>query len=353
MALARRVATVWPLCLAMCFLTPSSRASRLVRQQGLRTATRQGQEEASMASAEHIDLVVERHCEDLSWLSELSEEVRPRLRLFIYNKPGKDCGPLDKAMVPADLHVEIEELENIARDGHDQLHHVAKHYDDLAPHTAFVQAGYHWTMRSNKQLKLDGWENQQDALNELIPKLTDDQKFIPLTAHSKEWGPMLYRDMEDDTDTENNLPETHVSKFKTGWSDMYNRGREMYAMLFGGTPCEAEGQNFTAGMQYIVHRDNLRQRSQKFWSSMRDKIVTCDPHFGYSLERLTTAIYNGTADAVDPDEWRPVSFCKTNLDWSSFTTPLDRMKTAEFWRKEWGCEPLSQRLLDMHSRGEI
>lgn len=294
-----------------------------------------------------VDVVIVHHCEDLKWLQKIRPERRLHLRLFLYDKPGKSCDATDKSTLPADLTVIQEVLPNIAKDGHGQLHHVVKHYDDLARHTFFLQAGYHWTMRADPHRKLKGWSSQADCVNDVIPKLSDDIKFRPLTAYSEETGPRLHVDKEDDTDPPD-YERTHVEKFSTGWSDMYMRGREMYAMMFGGTPCAAKGQTFAAGMQYVVHRDNLRQRPLDFWNKMLSQIMKCDPHYGYAMERMTSAIFDGPTKTLDPHTWKTLSFCRQGaekLDMHTFSTPLKRFETAEVWRKEWGCEPLSQRLL--------
>jgi len=258
--------------------------------------------------------------------------------------------------LPADITVTQEILPNVARDGHGQIYHVAKHYDDLARHTMFLQAGYHTTMQSEPERNLIGWESQSGAINDITANLTDDIKFLPVTAYDKVFGPRFHVDKEDDTDDQD-FPNEHMDKFDTGWTDMYMRAKEMYAMMFGGTPCDAKGQVFTAGMQYVVHRDNLRRRPLTFWKKMLSQIVECDEHYGYAMERVTGAIFDGPATIVDPLTWKTLSYCRKGdadtVDWGRFTTPLQRFDSADIWRKEWGCEPLSQRLLDQQKRQKL
>lgn len=297
-----------------------------------------------------IDLVVERHCEKLDWLNDLSDDLRPYMKVFIYDKPGKSCAPTSADEFPTDLHVSVRELKNVARDGHDQLQHIIEHYDDLGTHVAFVQAGYHWTLGGRGRSR--GWKSQAAALNELIPKLTsENRRFQPLVMYTEK-GPVQWLDKEDDTDPDE-FAQNNVHKFGTGFNDMYMRAKELYAMFFGGTGCDAPPTPFTPGMQYIVHRDSLKRRPLKFWKAFQKLMVTCDPDMGYTFERLTTAVYNSTAEAVDPEQWPTLSFCDRGTDWSGFGNPLKRVKTAKFWRSRWGCEPLSARFLKLQAAGKV
>lgn len=299
-----------------------------------------------------IDLVVERHCEDLAWLGRISKDLRPRLKVFIYDKPGTSCERLLAKDIPTDLHVTVEVLENVGRDGHDQLYHISTHYQDLARHTVFVQAGLHAALQGMLYPRTSGWDSQEEALNDLLPKLSEEVRFLPLSMYTVR-GPVLWQDREDDTDPDI-FPEVNVLKFKTGAADMFNKAREMYSILFGGKPCDSKGQWFTPGMQYIVHRDSIRRRPLTFWNAFRQELLSCEPQFGYVFERLTTAIYNSSVVTLDPSTWHKATYCQRhNIDWSSFTDPLDVIETAKFWRKHWGCEPLSERLLQMHAKGQI
>mmetsp|Transcript_39576 Transcript_39576/g.125523 ORF Transcript_39576/g.125523 Transcript_39576/m.125523 type:complete len:354 (-) Transcript_39576:71-1132(-) len=296
-----------------------------------------------------LDLVVERHCEDLGWLRNVSLDLRPSTRVLIYDKHGTDCKALTRSDVPQDWDVVLTELPNVARDGHDQLYHIVSHYDDLAPWTAFVQGGLHWTLKPLAHAK--GWQSQAEALNDLVPKLsTATTGFWPLVMYS-ERGPMLWQDAEDDTDPDP-PPELNYFHFQNGGSDMYSKARELYSSLFGGTPCEASGQKFPPGMQYLVKRENLVRRPLQFWQLLKDDILKCDPTLGYVFERVTFAIYNSTTPALLQSVANS-TICRRDLNTSMFTTPLKPFETANFWREHWGCEPLSKRLLDLRAAGKI
>lgn len=307
----------------------------------------------SSGSRTSIDLVIERHCERLSWLSQISEDLRPRLRVYVYDKPGQECTPVEEVF-PEGLKVSVEELKNVGRDGHDQLQHIVEHYDELGAHVVFVQAGFHWTLMGRQGNK--GWNSQSAALNDLLPKLSDAVRFLPLVQYS-ERGPVQWQDKRENTDAED-FKGTNVKLFKTGWTDMYNRGKELYAMFFGGTPCDAPPQSFSAGMQYIVHRDSLLRRPRKFWKAFQDLMVSCDPAMGFGFERLSTALYNSSAIAVDPETWPDISFCKKQgIGFGILARPgveLNGTAAAEFWGKEWGCEKsLGQGGLQVPSSNEI
>lgn len=302
-----------------------------------------------------IDLVVERHCEDLDWLYDLSDEIRSRAKVFVYDKPGNDCNPVHKPF-PDDLQVSHKVLPNVGRDGHDQLEHIIEHYDDLGTHVVFVQAGFHWTLKSGYGGKAYGWFSQAEALNELLPTLTESVRFLPLVQYS-EHGPVQWQDRQELGEPED-FEGTNVKLFIALRTDLYNRAKELYAMFFGGTPCEAPPQKFTAGMQYVVHRDSLVRRPLKFWKAFQDLVVSCDPEMGYTFERLTTALYNSSILAVDPARWPEVSFCKKwgAVRWSDLgPMPLKKVNAVKFWRKEWGCEPVqdSQRMLHIQANSEM
>jgi hypothetical protein len=68
-----------------------------------------------------IELVIARHREDLRWL----KRVPRSMRATVYNK-GEDGQ-------------QGEPLPNIGREAHTYLHHIVRHYDDLADVTVFCQ----------------------------------------------------------------------------------------------------------------------------------------------------------------------------------------------------------------------
>lgn len=343
----------WPLTSAAC--TPASPANSdgaCLLQVGSRSSKFTQAPSAGDGASHLVDIVVERHCEELGWLSNIAPDLRPVVKVLVYDKSGGDCAPASVQDLPQDLHAVVIKLKNVARDGHDQLYHIVERYDDLAPYTAFVQAGFHWTLKGLSDKGAHGWNSQAEALNDLIPRLSKESvRFLPITMYTK-YGPVLWQDREDDTDPDYPA-ETNVLKFATGWSDMYQKAREFYSLLFGGTPCEAEGQHFTAGMQYIVARENIRTRPLAFYQQLKEDIVNCDPTLGYVFERLTTAVFNSSAVWQGKSAASRATWCRHDLNWQVFTSPLKVMETRKFWKQQWGCEPLSQRLLDMHAAGKI
>ncbi len=70
------------------------------------------------------EMVVARYNEDLSWLSDVSDDIK----IIVYNK-----GQPDVAQYP------IITLPNIGRESHTYLHHIITNYDNLADVTIFCQ----------------------------------------------------------------------------------------------------------------------------------------------------------------------------------------------------------------------
>lgn len=291
------------------------------------------------------DLVIERHCESVSWLSQLTPGILSRLSIFIYDKSGGDCTALTQANLNASVAATIVPLPNVGRDGDTQVHHIIQNYNCLAENTAFVQAGYHWTLGGHWKEDIRGWANQADALNELIPTLTQGTEFLPIIARNQ-LGPILWQDREYDSTSEV-YPGENTLFFQAGANDMYNKAREGYSVLFGGSPCEAPRPRFSAGMQYIVGRQALLSRPLSFWHALKDKLM--EPEYGYVMERLTSFIYNSSSmlKVQSPETWPKTLSWQKGLDMSYFTTPLQACETSAFWKHQWGCEPRSPQLQDL------
>lgn len=90
----------------------------------------------------HIDIVVSRFNEDISWLSEFCQvNLETINRVFVYNK-----GQTDTLELPNVHGVDIvhEHLPNIGREADTYLHHIITNYDvGLNEYTLFLQGWPH------------------------------------------------------------------------------------------------------------------------------------------------------------------------------------------------------------------
>lgn len=109
-------------------------------------------------SSRALDIVVARYEESIedvaSMISELLKlpdvyELQPNIE--IYNKGGLDFSEkdLEKAISCSPRpRVTISSLSNVGREADTYLEHIIKHWQDLATHTMFMQAGVHFGPRA-------------------------------------------------------------------------------------------------------------------------------------------------------------------------------------------------------------
>jgi len=222
------------------------------------------------AGGRKVELVVERHCEDLMWVGNISRSLWQDMKVTVPDKCGNDCTPKRVEDFPQGMLVQVQQLENVGRDGHDQLWFISQRYDSLAPFTAFVQGAKHWSTGEIWENKAKGWKTQSAALDELIPMaMAEDVHFLPIASRN-ERGPIFWQDGgypgEPQFPPEANIRKFLIRRRRNMQPDMHMRARELYALLFGVTPCEAPAQVYTVGMQFIVSRDRLLSRPRKFYS---------------------------------------------------------------------------------------
>jgi hypothetical protein len=81
-----------------------------------------------------VQVVVARYAEDLRWLDEL-----PHRDIVVYDK--NDAGDASHGNPPA--RAVVRRLRNEGREGHTYLHHILRHWDDLADVTIFLPGSAH------------------------------------------------------------------------------------------------------------------------------------------------------------------------------------------------------------------
>jgi hypothetical protein len=100
------------------------------------------------------ELVVAVYKENLSWL----KERRFPEKISAYNK------------IPRFDFNFVEELENIGRESHTYVHHIVKHYDNLADYTTFVQGSPHPHFHEeNNNYNVDIFNHKIEPTNDYHP----------------------------------------------------------------------------------------------------------------------------------------------------------------------------------------
>ena len=82
-----------------------------------------------------IDLVIARYNENLDWLKDYSQYTFNRI--FLYNKGTSEVS-LPDSFKPLEPLI-YEKLPNVGRCDHTYIHHIIKHYNDLADLTIFIK----------------------------------------------------------------------------------------------------------------------------------------------------------------------------------------------------------------------
>lgn len=305
-----------------------------------------------------VDFVVTWRCgDDLSWLTKLPGAPLYDASIYVYDVGAASyalnderCDGVSHAIpssLPAD-HVVVATSTGIGSEAQAQMAFLRTHYDNLADRIVFARASHHWSL-TGVPSRSAGWSSQLEAIQDLLPKsFTEEWSFVPLSAYTSR-GPVLWQDKEYTEEPNHPSDDASVLKFGPTWADLYNRGRELYSILFEGTPCQAPALRFPPGMQYVVARDWLRARPREVWARLEEMLANCG-QLTWSLERLIPLIYNASMTLRDSAEWRAPSFCALADDAvpQYFTEPLNRLQSAEFWRRQWGCEPLSEGFLSQN-----
>ncbi|KAK6544722.1 hypothetical protein TWF694_001408 [Orbilia ellipsospora] len=240
-----------------------------------------------------LDIVVAHFKEDLKGLAKTLEKVQNvtsvrglRRRIFLYtkNKENNDKRKLRK--IARDLNItQAIYLPNEGREGGTYLHHIIQNYDNLSPHTLFLQANPH---------------SPTSMLKTLQNYFYEDTGVLAL-------GP--YGTCE-------------CNNCRDIWSDVtWRRIGEMYTMTHESF-CPKDIL-ISISAQMIAHRDHIRSTKLKAWKTIYDKLrygigmdpkpkwmVTEDitnPFLGHALERSWMVLFDcikpELAKNCKPNEW--------------------------------------------------
>eukprot|EP00927_Polykrikos_kofoidii_P019774 TRINITY_DN1926_c0_g1_i1.p1 TRINITY_DN1926_c0_g1~~TRINITY_DN1926_c0_g1_i1.p1 ORF type:complete len:350 (+),score=33.19 TRINITY_DN1926_c0_g1_i1:66-1052(+) len=237
---------------------------------------------ASRVDPAYMELVVASMCENLTWFAG----YRGPISVYVKNLScAEELSQIARARNQQALISFAAGLDNVGREGHTYMRHIIDRYDSLAAWTAFTQgAGQHAAIQS------------VDKLREFLASGGEPTRgFIPIVPkNDKGW--MLYRDA-DEGESEGMETDTNIYTFGHGKMDMANRARDVYASLFGGSPCDAPPMVFAAGAQFVVSRDTIRAKPRSFYESILTTLADCHV-YGWDLERNWLHVFNASLPAA-------------------------------------------------------
>jgi len=214
--------------------------------------------------AAKIDVVVSRYSENLEMLKDFPADKYQRI--FIYNKnPTPYESTLERATV--------ENLPNIGREAHTYLHHVIKHYDDLADTTLFIPGSVR-----NKP-----WKDFQ--LYKIRKSLDNGPgSFIVRSTRPKS----MEHDFQIDSHELSNSSNKSLNKESkltpasirplSKWLEHYMPGEDMHCLGVFGT--------------FSATRDDIRKRPKSFYEELIKTVDTTNPEAVHYMERLWANIFS-------------------------------------------------------------
>lgn len=200
-----------------------------------------------------IDVVVAKYREDVSWTKNLKYPV------YIYDKSGTP-------------NEEFVKLPNLGREAHTYLYHIVTHYDTLADYTIFLQGNPY-----DHAYKIPESTNEKCA--EYINNLTFPLQFQGFYQDFKNFD-SKYEDLA--------IMSVLVNKRKIFTKEMNIH------------------QEFAAGAQYIVPKENLLAKPLAFYtkllymSAVNQQFVDSDDLIcPWTLERMWPFVFDPTIE-VNP-----------------------------------------------------
>lgn len=196
-----------------------------------------------------VEIVISRFNEDISWINGLSHKIH------IYNK-GEPCG------------FDCIKMENVGREATTILYHIINNYDNLPEYTIFLQGNPFDHAKNTKQI-LSNFPSCMETLH----KFSDGCYAI----------------------ADKILDETQekIKKFNVFPKDFFDK-------FFSG---EIEIFSYASGAQYIVHRDNIKNKSKSFYKYI---LASYDwkTHEPWTIERNWPMIFD-----------RDDKYCHKKLRW--------------------------------------
>ena len=196
-----------------------------------------------------LELVVARYREDLSWLRNIS----PQIRATVYDKSQEGSTPVAP---------NAQYLENVGREAHTYLHHIVARYETLAPITVFCQG-------------------------KPFDHAFDFRKTLRALAEGKmEVNDFLWLGHLADTDSVDGILFRNWSKNQTG------EGLDLNGFHRALLGCEGPSEySFFGGAQFIVTRERIRSRPQK-WYQNALQISIEFPEAAHCFERTWDRIWS-------------------------------------------------------------
>lgn len=194
---------------------------------------------AKISRPTSLMLVVARYNENLTWLKNIGHNY------IVYNKGEK-------------LKIPCVELPNIGREAHTFLYHVVANYDNLSEYTVFLQGNPH---------------EHCDKIDEYLKNFPDS--IDKLHKYCDGCYGLAHRYLDE---TVEELHKIYV------YPDLiYNEFFDLEWNKF----------HFACGAQYLVHKDNIRNKSWQFYFDLLNH-CPWDYHEPWSIERLWPQIFDKT-----------------------------------------------------------
>lgn len=215
-----------------------------------------------MSSKQTVDVVVARHTENLDWIKQLKfdDPSRPS-RLFVYDKSTSQQGGTEENTTsppppPPHHHHHhlIERLPNVGREANTFLHHIVKHYHDLADETIFLQG--HPFDHCVDLPRLQGFV---DGKADYSAYASFD--IVTLQPHFVDQGP----------------------QYDAIFDVVYSTSRPFLQ--------RPQQYRFSSGAQYVVKREAILQHSEDVWRTLLGLSIS-DERLPWNIERLWMYIYS-------------------------------------------------------------
>jgi hypothetical protein len=194
-----------------------------------------------------MDVVVARSKESLQWIDEMVAGTKVT-RVFVYDK--QEGGAHQQQM----QHQHYEPLPNVGREAHTFLHHIVKHYDDLADETVFLQ-GYPF----DHEPSLDRYSVLMEGRCKYATYATCE----PVSVHP------LYYDGS--------------CRCKALFRTVYPQDDDVTTV--------PDHLLFSSGAQYIVKREGIRLHPRETYAKLLEKSRT-DERFPWDMERLWLYVFS-------------------------------------------------------------
>ena len=185
----------------------------------------------SLVSESHVDVVITWHCESIDWLSDFSPELSSAMSIILLHEVDESdlSKPECSLKIPeTTLEIILVRLPNKGRETHSPFAYISNHYENLAPFTMFLQAGYHWTVGNDwvqSESSAQGFKSNAEVLNYFVPQVVESNlPFLPVMPII-DGQPILFvdRDTNDNKAEQDKDDPPTLKKFDASVHDIVNR----------------------------------------------------------------------------------------------------------------------------------